>query len=87
MPLDLVNCMKLILNRSSDKGGSLLGWIGCCERGWVIRDDCCGGEPLICPDNPLGSKPLAGTWDEIWVKFDCGVADDTKFCCGVGLPR
>ena len=87
MPLDLANCIKLILNRSSDKGGSLLGWIGCCEGRCVIRGDCCSGAPLFCPDNPLESKPLAGTCDEIWVKSDCGIADDTKFCCGVGLPR
>ena len=87
MPLDLVNCMKLILNRSSDKGGSLLGWIGGCEGGCVTRGDCCGGAPLICPSTPFGGKPLAGTCDEIWFKFGCGVAEDTKFCCGVLMPR
>ena len=87
MPLDLVNCIKLTLNRSSDKGGSLLGWIDGCEGGCVIRGDCCGGAALICPSTPLGGKPLAGRCDEIWVKFDCGVAEDTKFCCGVGIPR
>jgi hypothetical protein len=79
MPLDLVNCKKLVLNRSSDKPGSLLGWIGGCEGGCVIWGDCCGGAPLICASMLLDGKPLADTWGEICVKFDWG-AEGGKFC-------
>ena len=81
IPLDLVNCTKLLLNRSSGKQGSLLSGIGCCEGGCVICGDCCCAAPLICASMPLVGRPLAGTWDGIRVKFDCGVAEDMKFCC------